>query len=161
MMTHRLGRELSTRITAIAPVIATVFGDEKQPKSPVAALMVNGVLDESVPYQGGAPGGRFARAWGGTPAQPALAQASFWAATNRCKLTPESIDQLMLVTWEYTCPANAAVKLVLVKDNGHAWPGGKPGSRRADTPSQSLNATNLIWDFFLEHQKASVKKVQQ
>src|SRR5688572_24879246 len=39
MMTHRLGIELSDRIAAIAPVAATVFGDEKKPSHPVAALM--------------------------------------------------------------------------------------------------------------------------
>jgi len=34
MMSHRLGRELATRIAAIAPVVGAVFGDERAPASP-------------------------------------------------------------------------------------------------------------------------------
>ena len=45
MMTHRLGRELSGRIAAIAPVVATVFGDEARPVGAVPALIINGMLD--------------------------------------------------------------------------------------------------------------------
>jgi polyhydroxybutyrate depolymerase len=41
MMSHRLGIALSHRFAAIAPVIATVFGDEPQPKNPVSAIMIN------------------------------------------------------------------------------------------------------------------------
>lgn len=52
MMTHRLGIELSNRFAAIAPVVGTLFGDEKKPEHPVSAIMFNGMLDRSVPYQG-------------------------------------------------------------------------------------------------------------
>jgi polyhydroxybutyrate depolymerase len=43
--------------------------------------------------------------------------------------------------------------LFLVKDNGHAWPGGKAGSRKGDKPTTALKATDLIWDFFKSHPK--------
>jgi len=68
MLSHRLGIELSHRIAAIAPVVATVFGDEKKPANPVSALMLNGLLDRNVPPDGGSPGGRGRNAWDGTPA---------------------------------------------------------------------------------------------
>lgn len=42
MMTHRLGIELSNRFAAIAPVVATLFGDERRPEHPVSAIMFNG-----------------------------------------------------------------------------------------------------------------------
>src|SRR5690606_38463985 len=57
MMSHRLGIELSHRIAAIGPVVGAVFGDEGRPRAPVSAIMINGMLDESVPYDGGPPGG--------------------------------------------------------------------------------------------------------
>lgn len=147
MMTHRLGMELSDKITAIAPVIAGLFGDEKSSAGPVSALMINGMLDESVPYLGGAPGGRFAKEWSGKPILPAEAQTSFWARANGCSATPETHDSGEILHWKYACPSHD-VELYLVKDNGHSWPGGQPGTRRADTPSQAMNATDVIWAFF-------------
>lgn len=43
------------------------------------------------------------------------------------------------------------MELIALKDNGHAWPGGERGSRRGDEPSESLSATDVIWNFFLRH----------
>lgn len=153
MMAHRLGRELSGRIAAIAPVVATVFGDEKPPAHPVSALMINGMLDQSVPHEGGPPGGRFNTAWDGTPAKPALDQGGFWAEANGCAKHPARQDNGPLVRWQYACPAGKAVELYLLKDNGHAWPGGQRGNARGDLPSSSMNATDVIWDFFKAHGK--------
>lgn len=148
MMTHRLGIELSDRFAAIAPVVATLFGDEVQPKHPVSALFINGMLDKSVPPDGGAPGGRFDGAWDGTPAKPALEQAAYWARADACSADPVRDDKGPFVVWRHRCGGGKAVELYLVKDNGHAWPGGQPGSARGDKPSAALNATDVIWDFF-------------
>lgn len=153
MMTHRLGIELSNRFAAIAPVVATLFGDEIVPPQPVSALMINGMLDKSVPYLGGPPGGRGADAWDGTPAKPAQAQAEFWAQANRCERDPEKSDGDRVLFRQYRCPTGKTVAMYLVKDNGHAWPGGRPGSRRGDEPSTALNATEVIWRFFRSHPK--------
>lgn len=153
MMSHRLGIELSDRLAAIAPVVGTVFGDEKLPASPVSALMINGMLDKNVPHQGGTPGGRGAKSWDGKPPQPALAQAAFWARADGCSPTPARSESSAWLHWQHACPAGRAVELYLVKDNGHAWPGGEAGSRRGDVPSTSINATDLIWDFFEAHPK--------
>lgn len=153
MMAHRLGIELPQRFAAIAPVVATLFGDEAVPTHPVSALMLNGRLDQAVPHQGGAPGGRFPDAWDGTSAQPALAQATFWAKANACSGTPEIQDRADYVRTQYRCPEGRAVEAYLIKDSGHAWPGGRTGSRRGDTPSSSIGATDLIWDFFKAHAK--------
>jgi polyhydroxybutyrate depolymerase len=153
MMAHRLGRELSDRLAAIAPVVATVFGDERRPAHAVSALMINGMLDKSVPHEGGPPGGRFNSAWDGTPAKPALDQAAFWAGANGCATNPDRQDSGQLLRWQYACPAGKAVALYLLKDNGHAWPGGQRGNARGDLPSSSMNATDAIWDFFKAHGK--------
>ena len=156
MMAHRLGRELSGRIAAIAPVVATVFGDEKRPAQPVSALMLNGMLDKSVPHEGGPPGGRFNSAWDGTPTKPALDQGTFWAGANGCAQNPRREERGAVLRWHYACPAGGAVELYLLKDGGHAWPGGQQGNARGDLPSASLNATDLIWDFFKTQVKGAV-----
>jgi polyhydroxybutyrate depolymerase len=153
MMTHRLGIELSDRVAAIAPVVGTLFGDEKKPAHPVPALMINGALDQHVPPAGGPPGGRGANAWDGTPTRPTQDQAAFWAAADGCAESPAKVDSPKKTEWRYLCPSGQAVTLILMKDNGHAWPGGQPGSRQGDLPSTSLDATDTIWAFFKAHSK--------
>lgn len=153
MMTHRLGIELSGRIAAIAPVVGTVFGDEAKPAHAVPALMINGMLDKNVPHEGGAPGGRGARGWDGTPTQPASAQVEFWAKANGCRAFPDKIENGKWARLQSSCPDGSEVQLYLVKDNGHAWPGGQAGSRRGDAPGTAMNATDVIWEFFKSHSK--------
>jgi polyhydroxybutyrate depolymerase len=151
MMTHRAGIELSHRIAAIAPVVGTVFGDEAAPRAPVSAIIFNGMRDESVPFEGGPPGGVGARAWDGTPARPAEAQAAFWARAGGCNATPGREDRGGYVLTRHDCPASVAVELYAVKDGGHAWPGGRAGSRRGDAPGSAVDATEVIWTFFKTH----------
>lgn len=153
MMAHRLGIELSDRIAAIAPVVGAVFGDEARPRSPVSAIMINGMLDESVPYHGGPSGGAGARSWDGSPARPAMEQAAFWAAANGCRATREDSDRGRYLLARYECPSPLGVALYSVKDNGHAWPGGQKGTRRGDPPSTAIDATDVIWEFFAAHPK--------
>lgn len=155
MMTHRIGIELSGRIAAIAPVIATLFGDEKRPQFPVAAFMINGMLDKSVPPTGGPSGGRTTEAWDGAPTRPALEQAAFWAKANGCSATPDKAETGQGVVWRHRCDGVPPVALYLVKDNGHAWPGGKPGTARGDRPTDALDATGLIWEFFKTHTRGA------
>lgn len=153
MMTHRLGIELSDRLAAIAPVVATVFGDEPAPAHALPALMINGMLDENVPYQGGPPGGRGARGWDGTPTRPAIEQLQYWSKANACGGEPVKSENDHWVFWQAKCAPRVDVQLYLVKDNGHAWPGGQTGSARGDAPSTAMNATDVIWDFFAAHPK--------
>ena len=153
MMTHRLGRELSQRFAAIAPVVGTVFGDEKKSAQPVSAIMLNGMLDKSVPHEGGPPGGHFTDAWDGTPTKPALDQLSYWANANGCTMGPNKNSQGSFTRWQYTCPAGRDVVLYLIDDNGHSWPGGKKGSIFGDKPSASFHGTDIIWDFFQRHMR--------
>jgi len=148
MMSHRLGRELSTRITGVAPVVGAVFGDEAPPERPVSALMINGLLDKSVPAQGGPSGGRGASSWDGMPARPNIDQGTYWARYNACDATPRLDERGSVLRWTYRCPAGRAVELIQLKDNGHAWPGGKSGSRLGDAPSTAIDATEVIWAFF-------------
>lgn len=152
MLAHRLGIELEATIAAIAPVAGGLFGDEPRGDGKVSALMINGMLDRSVPYGGGAPGGRFAHAWAGTPVKPAGYQARFWAQANGCA-DPGSTEYEAIVHVRFSCPEGLGVELYGVKNGGHAWPGGEQGSRLADAPTPDLNATGTIWAFFAAHPK--------
>lgn len=153
MMSHRLGRELSHRLAAIAPVVGTVFGDEAPTTRPVSAIIINGLLDKAVPPQGGPSGGRGADAWN-APARPNEEQATYWARANGCDATPSKETRGADIVTRYTCPPGRRVELHQLKDNGHAWPGGQAGSRRGDKPSTSMDATEVIWSFFASVRKA-------
>ena len=149
MMTHRLGIELAEKIAAIAPVVGGIFEGDIAPMSPgLSAIIINGMLDNSVPVEGGPLAGRFPGASDGTPLEPSKMQASFWANANGCRYAPEVEDNDIYHGWQYGCPKGIDVEFYLVKDNGHAWPGGKKGSPRADDPSQFFDATDIIWSFF-------------
>ena len=148
MMSHRLGLALSSRIAAIAPVVGAVFGDEVMPPVPVSALMINGLLDRSVPAGGGIGQGRGQRQWDGTPTRPNLDQAAFWSRANGCAPTPVRETRGAVVTTRFDCPEGRRVELQQISDNGHAWPGGERGGSRGDTPSSAMRATEVIWAFF-------------
>jgi polyhydroxybutyrate depolymerase len=158
MMSHRVGRELSKRIAAIAPVVGAVFGDEVPPPQPVSAIMINGLLDKSVPADGGLSGGLGRNNWDGTPTKPNLDQGTFWARSNGCTLTPTRTTQGAIITSRFACPAGIGVEVHQLSDNGHAWPGGSAGSRRGDPPSTAMNATEVIWAFFKAHPKTTARR---
>lgn len=155
MMTHRVGRELPHKVAAIAPVVAGLFGDETTPTLAVPALIINGARDQSVPPAGGMTNGRFPRAWDGTPLKPAAYQGTFWAAADGCAAVPREDPPAAagadVTVWRYACPPGQEVVRYLVLDGGHAWFGGRKGSRRGDDPGTTLNATDAIWAFFRDH----------
>lgn len=154
MLAHRVGRELSHRIAAIAPVVGAVFGDEAPATSPVAAVIFNGLKDENVPAQGGPGNGIGRRTWDGTPPRPNLDQGDYWSRVNGCSGAPRVAESGQVLQWQWNCPSGRAVVLYQLKDNGHAWPGGRAGSRRGDKPSTSLDATEVMWTFFRAHPRS-------
>lgn len=155
MMAHQLGIALSSRIAAIAPVVGGMFGDEQLPATPVSAMIFNGAKDENVPEDGGLGSGVGARkgAWDGTPLLPATSQGQFWAKADDCETDPGIQRSRLLTETSWTCPKGVSVTQVMVLDGGHSWPGGQPGYRRADRPSQAINATDAMWEFFQAHPK--------
>lgn len=150
MMAHRIGRELSGKVAAIAPVIAGLFGDEPPPAGPVPALIINGALDKTIPVDGGETAGRSAKAWDVTTLMPAAYQGEYWAKANDCREATQSQTQTLSI-WRYACPAGREVVRYLVMDSGHSWPGGHRGTPRADAPSTTLDASDLIIAFFEKH----------
>ncbi len=151
MMTHRLAASMRHRPAAIAPVVGAVFGDEPPPRSPVSALIFNGLKDTSVPTDGGHGNGLGRRAWDDTPPRANEAQGDYWRAAAGCEATPRTTERDRLIHWMWVCPPGVAVELYQVTDGGHAWPGGRAGTRRADAPSSAINATAAMWEFFKSH----------
>jgi len=153
MMAHRLGRELSAKIAAIAPVVGAVFGDEPAPAGPVAAFVVVGADDTVVPGQGGPLDLRalVGRAPADHDVAPAIEQARYWARANRCGEPQESRTAATTRTAWTGCARDADVVFHVVDDNGHAWPGGRPGREGAAAPTAAFDASAEMWRFFAAH----------
>jgi polyhydroxybutyrate depolymerase len=151
MMAHRLGRELSAKIAAIAPVAGAVFGDEPPPQAPMPAFIVAGAEDQVVPPAGGPLTGRLLL--GNRPAAdhdvaPAKAAGEYWARANGCGDPVTSETAACTKTEWRVCRSGAPVVFLSVAHNGHAWPGGAPGRARAAPPTQAFDATEAMWAFF-------------
>ena len=151
MMAHRLGRELSTRIAAIAPVVGAVFGDEPPPAAPLPAFIVVGADDRIVPGAGGPltlrpllAGGRASD----RDVSPAIDQATYWAKANGCGAPERSRTPASTVVRWTRCTTGASVVFHTVTGNGHAWPGGQPGRAAADRPASAFDASDAMWSFF-------------
>ncbi len=120
-------------------------------------LVVHGVEDPVIPYDGGRAGGPHE-----THFLSAEATVDFWARAAGCDETPTveivaSSDQEGPVTrrFVYTCPAPLEVLLYAVGGCGHSWPGHMSCyPKRIVGPSVSEpDASELIWDFFKRHAK--------
>jgi len=150
MMAHRVGRELSTRVAAIAPVVGAVFGDEPAPRAPVPAFIIVGAEDEIVPPGGGPLQVRamLGRASADRDVAPAIAQAAYWARHNGCgEPTRMQAKAASRTEWQ-RCTSGAPVVYESVAGNGHAWPGGEPGREGAAQPTRDFDASAAMWEFF-------------
>jgi len=150
MMSFRLGRELSNKIAAIAPVVGAMFGDETPPPLPMPIIMFNSRTDKSVPFEGGPAKIRAGTTVGNADYKPAAFALDFWAKANRCNQPPTIAQQPgVTITRFDRCDANASVVLYALDSGGHSWPGGRASGRRgADEPDAKVDATSLMWDFF-------------
>lgn len=149
MMAHRLAAERSDRITAIAPVAGGFNVDGLEPPAhPVSVIAFHGLLDRHAPYDGGSgEASHFKRV-----DRPVREGMELWARWNGCLPDP---DLKETAEWKRETYPNgrsgSEVILYTLKDQGHAWPGGRPGLRygNADVPDASLPASSLIWSFFI------------
>jgi len=80
-----------------------------------------------------------------------------WARRNGCDLDPLALPTVGEVSGiQYTgCDQNAEVHFYTIEGGGHSWPGGGalPAFIVGHT-TQDVNATRLIWDFFMRYSLA-------
>jgi polyhydroxybutyrate depolymerase len=155
MMSFRLGRELSHKVAAIAPVVGAMFGDETPPAMPMPVLMFNSRTDKAVPFEGGPAGVRGGRAVADADLKPVALALDFWARANRCAPPPAVAREPGVTITRYErCAGGARVVLYALEGGGHSWPGGRSSGRGgADEPDPNVHATDLMWDFFKQHSR--------
>ena len=150
-MTFVLSCALSDHIAAVGMVSAaqTLPWSWCTDRRAVPMIAFHGTAD-LVPYEGGPSPDPF------NPVvfPPVRRWTANWARRNRCAATPiESPAAADVTRLEYgNCADRAAVVLYTVKGGGHQWPGGKPLPRwLLGPPSDSIDATALMWSFFEDH----------
>ena len=147
-MTYALSCTLADKIAAFGPVASAVTEQIDWCGTPAPVVAFHGTADPFTPYLG-------AKVWLAPKAFPSIpAWIDTWAQRNRC--TPDPVDSAVtadVVRREYrSCPGGADVQLYTVTGGGHQWFGGTPGPQWLLGPfSRSVNATRVMWDFFVQH----------
>ncbi|MDB5121637.1 MAG: phospholipase [Sphingobacteriales bacterium] len=150
IMAYRLACEIPDKIAAIATNSCSMM--TKQPDNsarPVAILHMHSALDTRVPYKGG-KGTGISHAY----SPPIDSVLNSWSLKNNCPAPHKTTvdNKLFKLTKWSNCKNNTTIQYYLTYDGGHAWPGGLKGGPKGDTPSKSINANDLLWDFFQQYQ---------
>lgn len=147
MMAYRLACEMSDVFRAIAAVGGTDNTNGCQPKHPVAVLHIHALDDSHVLFNGGAGPG-VPRKAAVTDFTSVPGTAAKWAGLNGCASPPKRILEKAGAYCDLHAPCRSGpeVQLCVTETGGHSWPGAVKS--RGDTPSQAINANDVMWDFF-------------
>lgn len=164
IMSYRLACELSSKITAIAPVdgnIPYLLLNECSPSRAVSVLAINNVDDPLVPFEGGEIWGHFHRVKLGRVLS-VNESISFWVRKDKCSTIPfiekepdrDPADGTRVLRKEFTKGIDKTeVILYKIDGGGHTWPGGLqylPAWLIGKT-SRDIDANEVIWNFFKRH----------
>jgi polyhydroxybutyrate depolymerase len=150
-MSYLLACELSDRIAAIGSVAGAYLYpmDECTPERPVPLIVFHGTADPVVPFLGG-PSHSFDVPFPNIPTW-----VKKYAMLNQCVPTPEIFPSSGndISEMRYSgCSQGAEVIFYIIAGGGHSWPGGNPiPAWIVGRTSQSISATNLMWEFFKVH----------
>lgn len=140
-MAARLACEASDVVAAVGGVAGAYFLGNCGPLRPVPIIAFHGDADPIVPYEG----------WG--PFLPPIEEwAGQWAARNGCNAEAEAepvAADATVYRWQ-DCSDQADVVLYKIADGRHGWPGSSRAGEYLGT-TDSLYASQLIWDFFAAH----------
>lgn len=162
MMTYRVGAELSNVFAAIAPVAAQIGGQATeeeilwripQPDYPVSVIAFNGMNDSRVPYDGGRPADNDTHVYSWISTNESI---QFWVEHNHCNIIPSqntTAEGNVIIETYTNGTNNTEVVLCTIVDGTHSWPGGQKGHKKGAEPTMDVNATDMMWEFFINHPK--------
>jgi polyhydroxybutyrate depolymerase len=145
-MAFRLAAERADRMAAVAPVAGYCWVNPK-PARPVPTLYVVGTTDPLVPLRGGEVRSPWQHRYVRRP--PVADTLERWAKAIGCDPIPRTESDSGGVRVD-TYPGPVPFRVVMVAGLGHHWPGGKGrlNPRIAGSPSDLVNGTELVWEFF-------------
>jgi polyhydroxybutyrate depolymerase len=149
LMTYRLACEMADRIAAIGPVAGTQNTADCRPSQPVSIVEFHGTADSSMPYTGGV--GQGTSKFSYTSVKDSI---GFWLTADQCPPTVVREESGPVVHEKYSpCSNGSAVELYTIQDGTHNWPGEAMAGTRVAQATRDLNATDILWDFFVNHPK--------
>lgn len=150
IMAFRLACDAADVFAAVAPVAGTLNYPRCNPSEPVSIIEFHGTADGHINYNGGAGPDSLVD----LPFNSVNDSIAFWLKANQCDLTPQTETFSDIQHDTYLCMQGTAVELYTIIGGKHAWPGSEgPAWRGGDKPTQSISATDLIWEFFAAHPK--------
>lgn len=164
--TLRLACDRADIFAAVAPVMSTFpapLHARCRPARPLPLLLIGGVSDPLVPWNGGElKRGRELGGKGGTVIS-VHDTIEFWRKHNGCSTSAREIalpdrdpgDGTRVKQTHYeSCRDGAEVMLLAVEGGGHTWPGAKERpriTRVVGRTSRDISASEMIWEFFSRH----------
>ena len=145
IMAYRLACDLADQIAAIGPVGAAPAVRSCQPSRPISVIHFHGDADDMNPYPGGTSDGglKFISVETGIGA---------WVKLNGCPTEAQETHSGSIVHRVFApCKEDTAVELYKVLGGVHAWPGGEAVSAEVGEPTDEIDASALIWEFFSAH----------
>jgi polyhydroxybutyrate depolymerase len=157
MMAHRLGAALAPKVAAIGVVAGTIFSDQPIPSVPVSTIMIHGLADDSVPFNGGESKRPMIRAAMDSAGLPIKSVYDFWRKNNGCAVDEDIYTKGNITTYSSkVCKNRTVVSLQTIKNGGHNWPGSPKAIYNEFDDGSSYfghDATDVLWDFFANQRK--------
>ncbi len=165
-MAFRVGAELADRIAAVAPHSGACWSETVKPSRAISLCYLTGTADTLNPLDGGFPklalGGKDQ---GGKPKPPVIDSILKWAKTLGCPETPVQDDTKNGVRTRGFGPGRdgAEVVFITIEGLGHNWAGGvgQAPEFMVGKNTDKLKATDVIWNFFQVHGKASSSAIDK
>ncbi|HEY6395013.1 MAG TPA: PHB depolymerase family esterase [Candidatus Binataceae bacterium] len=152
-MTYRAGVDLSNRIAAIAPVAGNLQFASLNAAAPVPLLYIVGTQDPLIPLAGG----DVKLPWGNVVTQPPVIRSiDAWRQMLGCGGGQTKLEYDGVKEVEYDqCAKGGEIVMYTIEGQGHIWPGGgnRLPAQWVGNPTDKLNATDVIWEFFKAHPK--------
>lgn len=143
MLAYKLACE--TRTFAAIGAVAATHLDPCSAPHPTSVMHIHGTADRAVRYNGGLGEGP-----GRIDGPPVPDVNAFWRNVDGCP-APTVTTEGTVTTSTADCVDGRGVVLITIEGAGHQWPGGTPFRPGADLPSEALNATSTLWQFFAGH----------
>ncbi len=147
-MSHRIACELADQVAAIGGVAGAYDRQPCQPSRPIPVIAFHGTADRIVPYAGNA-----------STLPPVEEWAADWAERDGCAPEPETLTPVgdASAIRYGDCEGDAEVILYTLAGAGHTWPGGgEISSFITGLTNQDIEASALMYDFFMSHPLPSI-----
>lgn len=158
MMAHRLGAALAPKVAAIGVVAGTIFKDQPIPVAPISVMMIHGLADDSVLFNGGPSKRPMVRAAIDGEGLPVRSAYDFWRKHNGCAVDENVYAKGNITTYTTKpCKDNTTIILQTIKNGGHNWPGSPKAAVYSEFDDGSSyighDATDVLWNFFASQHK--------